>query len=170
MTPAWNRMVVASLALIGVFVSTYLLLFKLGVLGTLVCGAGGGCDIVQSSSYAYVLGVPVAAWGLAGYVAIFGIAMAGTRPELAGHRWIGTSLLGLTGGAFLVSMYLSAVSGLVIGAWCQWCLVSATLATLSFFFSTPELPRLLRARTHAPPTLTRGSEATEAPKSEARRA
>lgn len=147
MNGVWNRMVVASLALIGAFVSTYLLLFKVGVLGTLVCGAGGGCDIVQSSSYAYLFGVPVAAWGLAGYLAIFGVALAGTRPELADHRWLGVALLGLTGGAFLFSLYLSAVSGLVIGAWCQWCLVSATTATFSFFFSTPELPRLRRATT-----------------------
>jgi hypothetical protein len=31
----WNRMVVAALALVGVFVATYLLLYKLGVMGTL---------------------------------------------------------------------------------------------------------------------------------------
>ncbi len=141
----WNRMVVASLALIGAFVSTYLLLYKLGVMGTLVCGAGGGCDLVQSSTYAYLFGLPVAAWGLVGYLAIFGIAMAGTRPELTDRSWPGLALFGLTGGAFLFSLYLSAVSGLIIGAWCPWCLVSATLATLSFFFSTPELARYRRA-------------------------
>jgi hypothetical protein len=30
----------------------------------------------------------------------------------------------------------------VIGAYCQWCLVSATLATLTFLFSLPEIRRL----------------------------
>jgi uncharacterized membrane protein len=137
-----NRMVVAALALVGAFVSTYLLLFKLGVLGTLVCGADGGCDIVQASRYAYLFGVPVAAWGLLGYLVIFGVAMAGTQPGLAARRWVSAALLGLTGGAFLFSVYLSALSGYVIGAWCQWCLVSATLATLSFLSSLPELRRL----------------------------
>jgi uncharacterized membrane protein len=137
----WNRMVVASLALAGIFVSTYLLLFKLGVMGTLVCGVGGGCDLVQASRYAYFLGLPVAAWGLAGYVAIFAVAMAGVQPAVAAQRWVPGVLLALTGGAFLVSMTLSAISGLVIGAWCQWCLVSATLATLSFIFSLPEARR-----------------------------
>jgi uncharacterized membrane protein len=142
----WNRMVVASLALAGIFVSVYLLLYKLGVLGTLVCGVGGGCDLVQASPYAYFLGLPVAAWGLAGYVAIFAIALAGVQPAIAGQRWVPITLLGLTGGAFLVSMTLSAISGIVIGAWCQWCLVSATLATVSFLFSLPEARRLgLRA-------------------------
>jgi uncharacterized membrane protein len=137
-----NRMVVAVLALIGAFVSAYLVLYKLGVLGTLGCGVGGGCDIVQSSRYAYLLGVPVASYGLAGYLTIFGVAMAGTTPALADRSWVPLALLALTGGAFLASVVLMAISGWVIGAWCQWCMVSATLATLSFFFSLPEARRL----------------------------
>jgi uncharacterized membrane protein len=137
-----NRMVVAALALIGVFVSTYLVLYKLGVLGTLGCGVGGGCDIVQTSRYAYVLGVPVAGYGLVGYLAIFGVAMAGTNPAFADRRWVPLALLTLTGGAFLASMVLMGISGWVIGAWCQWCVVSATLATLSFLFTLPEARRL----------------------------
>jgi uncharacterized membrane protein len=137
-----NRMVVASLALIGIFLSTYLVLYKLGFLGTLGCGVGGGCDIVQSSRYAYVLGVPVAGYGLAGYLGIFAVAMAGTTPAAAARRWVPLALLGLTGGAVLVSIYLMAISGWVIGAWCQWCVVSATLATFSFLFALPELRRV----------------------------
>lgn len=137
-----NRMVVAALALVGIFVATYLLLYKIGVMGTLVCGADGGCDIVQSSRYAYFLGVPVAGWGVLGYITMFGIAMAGTQPALAGRRWVSGALLGITGGAFLASMYFSAISGLVINAWCQWCLVSASVATLAFLFALPEIRRL----------------------------
>jgi uncharacterized membrane protein len=139
-----NRMVVAALALAGVFVSTYLLLHKVGVVGTLICGVEGGCDVVQSSRYAFVLGIPVAAYGVAGYLAIFGVALAGTRPGLAARPGLALALVALTGGAFLFSVYLSAMSGLVIGAWCRWCLVSATLATFSFAFSTPELARFRR--------------------------
>jgi uncharacterized membrane protein len=144
----WNRMVVAALALIGAFVSTYLLLFKLGVVGTLICGVEGGCDIVQASRFAYFFGVPVAALGLAGYLAIFAVALAGTRPDLAHRRWVPVALLGLTGGAFAFSVYLSAISGLVIGAWCEWCLVSASMATLAFFFSAPELRKLRAEPVH----------------------
>lgn len=139
----WNRMVVASLALAGIFVSVYLLLYKLGVLGTMICGADGGCDVVQASRYAYFLGVPVAAWGLVGYLAIFGVAVAGVQPAVAERRWVPILLLALTGGAFLVSMTLSGISGYLIGAWCAWCLVSATLSTLSFLFSLPEARPLL---------------------------
>lgn len=145
----WNRMVVASLALVGAFVSVYLLLFHLGVVGTLICSPQGGCDVVQASRFAYFLGAPVAGWGVAGYLAIFGVAMAGTRPGLAGRRGIAIAMVGLTGGAFLFSMYLSAISGLVIGAWCEWCVVSATVATLAFVFSAPELRKLRAERATA---------------------
>jgi uncharacterized membrane protein len=141
----WNRMVVASLALAGAFVSLYLLLFKLGYIGSLICGVEGGCDVVQASSYAHLLGVPVAAWGLAGYVLILGVALAGIQPGLMDRAWVPLALLVLTGGAFLISVLLSGISGLVIRAWCRWCLVSAVLATLSFAFSLLEVRRLRRA-------------------------
>jgi uncharacterized membrane protein len=43
--------------------------------GALVCPTGG-CETVQSSSYAELLGVPVAAVGLVGFLAILGAALA----------------------------------------------------------------------------------------------
>jgi uncharacterized membrane protein len=139
-----NRMVVATLALVGVFVATYLLLYKLGVMGTLACGADGGCEVVQASSYAYLMGVPVAGWGVLGYLTMFGVAMVGTQPSMATRRWVSMALLGITAAAFLASVYFSAISGLVINAWCQWCLVSASVATLAFLFALPEIRRLRR--------------------------
>lgn len=140
-----NRMVVASLALIGAFVATYLLLYKLGVFGAILCG-DSGCETVQVSPWAYFLGVPVAAWGLAGYLAIFGTAFLGTQPRFADRTWVSIALVALTGIAFLFSVYLSILEEFVIGAWCQWCIVSAVIATLAFGFSVPELGRIRKAR------------------------
>ncbi|MDX1675960.1 MAG: vitamin K epoxide reductase family protein [Longimicrobiales bacterium] len=133
-----NRMVVAALALVGVFVATYLLLYKIGALGSIVCGTGG-CETVQNSPWAYFLGVPVAAWGLVGYVAIFATAFLGTQPRFADAGWVPIGLLAFTGIAFLFSIYLSALEEFVIHAWCQWCIVSAVLSTLAFGFALPEL-------------------------------
>ena len=130
-------MVVAALALVGVFVATYLLLYKIGALGTIACGTGG-CETVQNSPWAYFLGIPVAAWGLVGYVAIFATAFLGTRPRFADARWVSIGLLAFTGLAFLFSIYLSVLEEFVIHAWCQWCIVSAVLSTLAFGFALPE--------------------------------
>ena len=139
-----NRMVVAAVALIGVFVAGYLLLYKLGFLGSLACGVGGGCETVQASRYALFLGIPVAAWGLAGYVGILLVALAGAQPRFAGERWVSWGLLILTGVAFVFSVYLSALEEWVIRAWCRWCIVSAAIATTTFLFSLPEIARLRR--------------------------
>lgn len=143
MTGTSNRMAVATLALIGTFVAAYLLLYKLGVFGTLLCGAGN-CETVQNSPWAYFLGVPVAGWGLVGYVAIFVTAFLGTQPRFAAQRWVSVALIGLTGIAFVFSAYLSALEEFVINAWCQWCIVSAILSTLAFGFSLPEVRKLKR--------------------------
>lgn len=136
-----NRMVVAAVALVGVFVAAYLLLYNLGAVGSIVCGVGGGCETVQSSEYAYFLGVPVAAWGLGGYVAILLVALLGIQPAFADERWVAVTLFGLATVAFLFSLYLSALEQWVIGAWCRWCVVSAILATITFVFALPETRR-----------------------------
>lgn len=136
-----NRMAVAAVALIGVFVATYLLLYKLGAFGTILCGTGG-CEAVQNSPWAYFLGVPVAGWGVAGYLTILAVALAGIQPRFAAARWVPIALLGLTGTALAFSIYLSALEEFVIGAWCQWCIVSAVLAVLAFAFSWPEWRRV----------------------------
>lgn len=144
MTGPLNRMVVAAVALVGVFVATYLLLYKLGFIGSVLCGTGA-CETVQSSPWAFFLGVPVAAWGLAGYLAILGVAMAGTDPRFADRPWISAALLGLTGLAVVFSLYLSYLEEFVIHAWCRWCVVSAILSAVGFGFSLPEVGRLRRA-------------------------
>ena len=92
-SPPVNRMTIALLSLVGVFISTYLLLHKLGVVGTLVCGTGS-CDTVQASPWAVFLGVPVPAWGVAGYGLLLGVSPAGLRPGLwgiAGWAWCWSS-------------------------------------------------------------------------------
>lgn len=137
-----NRMGVATVALMGVFVSLYLTLYKFGMIGTLACGPEGSCSFVQSTRFAYFLGIPVPLLGLVGYLAILLVAMVGTRPANVESRWIAVALLVLTGGAFLFSMYLTAIEAWVIRAWCRWCVVSAILATLAFVLTLPEIGRL----------------------------
>lgn len=134
-------MVVAVIALIGTFVAAYLLLYKLGVFGTIICG-DSGCETVQASPWAYFLGIPVAGWGLAGYLAIFITAFLGTQPRFAPERWVPVALVALTATAFVFSVYLSVLEEFVIHAWCQWCIVSAVLATLAFGFSLPEIGKI----------------------------
>jgi uncharacterized membrane protein len=137
--PPLSRMVVALLALLGIFVSGYLALYKLGYLGALQCGATGGCEVVQASDYSMLLGLPVALWGTGAYVTIFVLALLGLQPRWAGERWLALFLVGFSAFGVAFSAYLTYLSGSVIGAFCQWCLVSAALITLVFLATLPGL-------------------------------
>lgn len=139
-----NRMGIVLLSLVGFFVSSYLLLFKLGVIGTLACGAGG-CNTVQNSPWSVFLGVPVPAWGVAGYGLIFVLGLIGIQPGFVRDRRIGWALVGLSAVGFSFSLYLTGLEAFVIRAWCRWCVVSAVLATAIFGFSLVEMRRLGRA-------------------------
>jgi uncharacterized membrane protein len=127
-------MITATLALAGFFVALYLSLWKLGLVGSLACGTGG-CEYVQTSSYAVVLGVPVAFYGVAGYLALLGVSLAGLQPRWAGRREPTLVVLALSGVGLLFTGYLTYLEAAVLHAWCQWCLVSAGTITGIFVAS-----------------------------------
>lgn len=128
-------MVVATLALAGLFVALYLWLWKLGVVGSLVCGPGGSCEYVQSSPQSVLLGVPVALYGVVGYLALFAIGLAGVQPRWA-ERTAPTILLAiLSGVGVLFSAYLTYLEADVLHAWCRWCLGSAGIISAIFVTS-----------------------------------
>lgn len=140
-----HRMTAATLALVGLMVSTYLLLYKLGVLGTIKCVGSGGCERVNLSRYSTLLGVPVAAFGVAGYAALLAVALYGLRPDQverpAATRWLARlSALGL-----LFSLYLLALELFVIHAICLWCTVSGVVILAIFVVSAAGLARPSRA-------------------------
>ena len=136
-------MAITLLALIGVFVSLYLTLHKLGVIGTLACGTGS-CDLVQASKWAVFMGVPVPYWGVAGYAALTTLGLMSLQPRFFDHQPLRVALIVCATGAFLFSVYLSALEQFVIHAWCRWCIGSAAIATLIFLFTLPEFRRLRR--------------------------
>lgn len=121
------RMAIATLALVGALVSLYLTLYKAGWLGSLACGPGGGCAVVQSSPYAVFLGVPVPVWGVVGYVALLGLALYGLQPSGLARPAVGWLLVGWAALALGFTAYLTYLEAFVIRAWCRWCLVSAAL-------------------------------------------
>lgn len=125
-------MAIAVLALLGVLASGYLLLYKLGIVGTLVCGGSGACERVQNSSYAQFLGIPVAVYGVGGFATLLLVALAGL-----GERW-GTDsrpswlLAGFSGIGVLFAMYLTYLEVAVIHDICKWCVAIAVLITSIF--------------------------------------
>ena len=128
-------MVVATLALAGFFVALYLWLWKLGLVGSLVCGVGGGCEYVQTSPQSVILGLPVALYGVVGYLVLFAISLASVQPRWADRREPGLLLVAVSGAGVLFSAYLTYLEAAVLHAWCRWCLGSAGIISAIFVTS-----------------------------------
>jgi uncharacterized membrane protein len=137
-TPPVSRMGIALLSLLGLIVSGYLSLYKLGYLGFIQC-TSGGCETVQSSRYAFFGGMPVAVWGVGAYVVLLTLALIGVQPRWMRERWVALALFGVSAVGLAFTGYLTYLEAFVIHAWCQWCLVSAALVTLIFLLSIPGL-------------------------------
>lgn len=141
-----HRQVIAVLALAGLFVAVYLYLYKIGVYGELKCGSGG-CETVQASTYALLLGQPVALYGVLGYAALFAVSVVGLQPRFAARRWPTTLLAVMATLGFAFTVYLTALELLVIHAWCRWCVGSAVIMTLIWLVALPAALNSLRPRT-----------------------
>ena len=131
-------MLAALVALAGMFVALYLTLYKLGYIGTLACSIGS-CETVQTSKWATLMGMPVGAWGVGYYIAVLAIALVGLLPARGDSIGLSKLLVALTGFGLVFSLWLTYLELFVIHAICQWCVVSALLATALFVISWLDL-------------------------------
>ena len=92
---------------------------------SVICTIVSGCSEVLSSSYAVVAGVPLALIGAAAYFSVFSLATLAAF----GYRIARTLLTALVVLMFLVSLWLIYLQAFVIGAFCQFCLLSAAITT-----------------------------------------
>lgn len=132
------RQAIALLALVGLFVALYLWLHALGFGGPIKCGTGG-CDTVQTSPWAVFLGLPVAFYGVVGYLAIFVVALVALRPAALSERKWNVVLAGLATVGVLFTAYLTYLELFVIHAICRWCVGSAVIITAIWIVSLRSL-------------------------------
>jgi uncharacterized membrane protein len=88
------------------------------------CLSSGGCETVQSSTYAKLGSIPVPVLGLIGYIGILA-SLVFLPGELGRMTGFGMALIG-----FLFSGYLTYRELFTIKAICQWCVGSAVCMTL----------------------------------------
>jgi uncharacterized membrane protein len=132
------RHIIAVLALAGVVVSALSLHVHYST-GTEPCDINEkwDCGIVNHSPFAEILHIPVAAIGIAGYLAMAGLALVRRR------RW----LLVLTLGALGFSLYLTYIEKYVLEVYCIYCVTSLgivsimTALTLWWALKGPKAPK-----------------------------
>jgi uncharacterized membrane protein len=135
--PAWQDKAIPWLAVLGLAVAIYLTYIETTPDATAICGPVGNCNAVQKSPYAMLFGVlPVAVLGALGYLFIlltWGLAHWKARPEWA--RWGYPALFAAAFFGELFTIYLTYLEPFVIRAVCIWCLTSAVIMTLIFWFA-----------------------------------
>ena len=113
------------------------------------CPAGGGCDLVLTSRWATLLGLPTSFWGLLAYIALAAIAFV----KRADRQWSYAWTIALFGICY--SLYLTVVSLTILGSACPYCLTSLGLMTATVALVAVQRPpeyvqrswlRLLAAR------------------------
>ena len=144
--PPLNRMVIALLATVGLFVALYLWAHNAGLTGPIVCGVGD-CATVQSSEFATLGPIPVSAIGVVGYAALIVLSFVGLQPAHRTSAALGGLMLMGSAGGVAFSGYLTYLEAFVINAWCQYCVISAILMTLIFLACLQEAGRLRGSRT-----------------------
>jgi len=128
--PRANRVlfaVIAVLALAGAIVSAVSLQRHYAKSATAYCDFSQkfSCDIVNRSEYSTLMGVPVAAIGVAGYGVLCLLStLWRTRAETP-NRLLGAAFAGL-----VFALYLTYIEAYALMTWCILCLISLLLISL----------------------------------------
>lgn len=118
--PDWP---VAILAGLGLLLTAYLGIIAFNGSKPAFCAAGSSCDLIQSSAWSTLLGIPMAWWGFALYLLLLIVSVQPVRRAVP--RWQRQWRLAFIGVA--ISVYLTAAGWLALGAFCTWCLLSLAL-------------------------------------------
>ncbi|MGZ8411745.1 MAG: vitamin K epoxide reductase family protein [Gemmatirosa sp.] len=138
------RMALALVALVDAIVALYLHLWKLGLAGTLSCGAEHGCEVVQLSSYGWFFGVDVALIGAVGWGTVFVLAVLGTLPRWEEARWPTIALAALVVPALLFTLRLKYGEFVVLRSFCPWCAINAVIVVIASVLVALDWRRLRR--------------------------
>jgi uncharacterized membrane protein len=118
------RITLLVLTVLGLAVASYLTYVHYSGIKPLCGTNGGGCEIVQTSVYSKLAGVPVALIGLLGYIAILASLLV---PESETSR-LATMAFTIVGFGF--SAYLTYRELFSIHHICEYCVSSAVIVTI----------------------------------------
>ena len=130
------------LSLLGVIMAIYVLQSFIRDTG-IVCLTGGGCELVRKNPIAWPFGIPVPAFGLAGYA---GLALLSFLRTTNNNRNLLKGMLGIALFGICFVTWFTAMELFVIKGTCTWCAISAVNMYIVFgliifpFLHHPNLP------------------------------
>ena len=135
-----SLLIIMALSILGLIDSLYLT-----YLHSLVAGGGGcptqnlpglDCGEVLTSEQAELLGIPVAWFGVLGFIALFSLALdryLNMDLERTYYNILLLPLTGLIGSVF--GIYLTYAEAFIIRQWCPFCLTAFALTLGATFFA-----------------------------------
>jgi len=130
-SPNWALLAIAIVGMLLTGYLTYTSLIGASVRG---CSAGGGCDVVLTSHWSKIFGLPTALWGFLAYAGLGGIAFIRRADTHWRYAWIAAAF----GVSF--SLYLTTISLTVLKAACPYCLTSLGLMLAALALTTYQRP------------------------------
>ena len=124
---SYLKPVILALSALGIILSLYLTYIHFTESRAAFCAAGTDCDAVRQSGFSTIMGIPVAAIGVAGYSVILVVFLMSIKNRT---KWLLLYILALAG--FIFSVYLTYLELFVIKAICMYCIFSAVLMTIIF--------------------------------------
>ena len=127
------KQVIVALSVLGLLVAIYMTIFKL-TNNEKMCIGSGGCSIVNASGYSSVWGIPVAVFGVVGYLSILALLYLESKP---GFFQTNGSMLQFTVtlAGFLFTLWLVYVEVALIKAYCPFCITSQISMTIIFILT-----------------------------------
>ena len=126
-----------ALAAAGILLTTYLTYVAWFEVHPAFCTEGSDCDIVQSSRWATLFGLPIAFWGLLTYALMVHLIWRGRTKRGSLRLLLFVAVCG-----FAISANLTVISVVEIEATCPYCLASfaimTTLMVLTILRRPPE--------------------------------
>lgn len=124
----YNRLLIL-LSLGGVFVAGYLTMAHASG-APIACGGGTDCDSLAADPSSSFIGIPVAVYGLIGYLLLLGIAVMRSTKGLESTVSLGRLSFALSGIGTLISAGLTYYSLFQLQLTCRWCIASAVIMSL----------------------------------------
>jgi uncharacterized membrane protein/glutaredoxin len=115
------------------------------------CSAGGGCDVVLTSRWATLFGLPTAFWGLLAYIGLAAIAFV----RRADTHWFYAWTAAFFGVCY--SVYLTTVSLTILRSTCPYCLTSLGLMTAALALVVLQRPSQIAHRSWLGLVASRGA-------------
>jgi len=135
----WLYRASIALVVLGLAVSIYMTIYKV-LNADAMCLGSDDCSTVNASRYSEVNGIPVAVFGILGYMSILGVHFFENRNRFFKQN-SALMIFGMALTGFIFTVWLVYVEVAILKAFCPFCVTSQTAMTIIFMIAVIRLIR-----------------------------